>query len=278
MIPRIIHQVWIQGLYETPRRYRRWAATWAELNPGWEHRIWDETSLISLMTGLDPRWLEVFSSQPDTLGKADVARYCLLQTFGGVYADMDTTCLRPIGPVLNGSQAGFQASIYRLPFQRSLFPDAPWDLLTNSVVASPPGHEIWERVLKQLHDERGRNRWVIERTGPRLLWPIVRRYAGESPGDVRLIGTPEIHTAFYLPRRWMRFQKRLRRRLCVVDYNESGRCAMREALRFRNLPGSVRAIWTYFTQRSTLALFAPDSVEPDECASEANGPPPKITA
>jgi hypothetical protein len=278
MIPRIIHQLWIQGLYEMPRRYRRWAATWPELNPDWEHRIWDETSIISLMAGLDRRWAKVFSSQPDALGRADVARYCLLHTFGGVYADMDTTCMRPIGPLLDGSRAGFQASIYRLPFQQSLLSGAPYDLLTNSVMASLRGHKIWERVLTQLNDGRGNDRWTIERTGPKLLWPIVKRYADECPEGVRLIGTPEICTGFYLPRRWMRFEKRFRQQLRVVDYNESGRRAMRESLRWRNLPGSAQSIWAYFTRRSTLALFAQHSADVGNSGREADGPTPGITA
>ena len=38
--------------------------------------------------------------------KADLARYLIVHTFGGVYSDVDTLCLRPIDTWADGNQVG----------------------------------------------------------------------------------------------------------------------------------------------------------------------------
>jgi len=238
-IPSIIHQIWIQGAAEMPPRYRRWSATWASRNPGWEHRVWDENSLRSLMTAHRPEWWRIYDGQPEMEARADVGRYAVLQALGGVYADMDTVCVRPIGDVLMASSARFQASTYPMPFKKSICPDRPYDFLTNSIMASSPDHLIWNDVLAHLQRHATRHLLMPGRTGPAMLWPIVRNYGERYPGDVRLLGWPHVFTAFYLPRRLMRLRSRFESDLRALDYNDSARRTMRNAVRLSRLPHTI---------------------------------------
>lgn len=217
-IPRSIHQIWIQGADALPPQYRAAALTWKNRNPGWTHRLWDEESLRALMLARAPEWWAVYSVQPEVEAKADVARYALLQTFGGLYADIDTECRRPIAPLLARSDSRLQATYYSND-RRS-----PIECATNSVVASCPGHPIWPLVLRRLQTN-GLHMLVVCRTGPDMLRPILRQYTEDNPGDVALIGYPHAITTFILPRLSMRAISWMRKENCILDFNDSGRRA-----------------------------------------------------
>jgi mannosyltransferase OCH1-like enzyme len=217
-IPRCIHQIWIQGADAVPPRYRAAALTWKKRNPGWTHRLWDEKSLRALMLARAPEWWAVYSVQPEVEAKADVARYALLHAIGGLYADIDTECRRPIGPLLARSNSRLHATYYSGD-RRS-----PIECATNSVVASCPRHPIWSLVLRRL-EGNGLHMLVVCRTGPDMLRPLLRQYAEDNPGDVTLIGYPHAITTFIMPRVSMRALSWMRRENCILDFNDSGRRA-----------------------------------------------------
>jgi len=90
-IPKIIHQIWI-GPRRFPRKYARWAETWKHLNPSWEYKLWTEKELKSL------KFInQSFFDNSKSIGfKSDLARYEILNLYGGLYLDTDFECIKPI--------------------------------------------------------------------------------------------------------------------------------------------------------------------------------------
>ena len=43
-IPRIIHRIWV-GPEELPAEFAAFGEQWADMHPGWEHRLWTEDNL-----------------------------------------------------------------------------------------------------------------------------------------------------------------------------------------------------------------------------------------
>ena len=41
-IPRIIHQIWWQGMDKLPKKYQRFKESWVEHHPGWKIMYWDK--------------------------------------------------------------------------------------------------------------------------------------------------------------------------------------------------------------------------------------------
>jgi mannosyltransferase OCH1-like enzyme len=232
-IPHCIHQIWIQGADALPRRYRAGASTWVRRNAGWTHQIWDEVSLRGLMLARAPEWWDVYARQPEVEAKADVARYAVLDTLGGLYADIDTECRRPVAALLESSSARLHTTFYSWDMR------APIDCATNSVVASAPGHPIWPLVLRQVA-VNGLHITVVCRTGPEMLRPILRRYAEENPGQVGLIGYPHAITTFITSRLALRAISRVRRENCILDFNDSARRAARPKLNGHSLLAFAR--------------------------------------
>jgi mannosyltransferase OCH1-like enzyme len=218
-IPRIIHQIWIQGVDALPDRYRQLTATWTLHHPQWTHRLWDETSLHALLA--ETVWWPIYEKQPELIARADVARYALLQRFGGVYADVDVECRRPIDRLLDNAR--FCVTKYTHP---RLTP-TPFADATNSFLASVPAHPLWDDVLARLEDEASAGCFVTERTGPAMLARILETHAD----DVRLLRFPHAFTTALFPALTMRAFSRIVAANCILDFNDSGRATVRRIAR-----------------------------------------------
>lgn len=81
-LPRVIHMYWQQGFDDVPEIVRRSVASWTEMNPGWEVKLWsgrpfDEFPVPADMT------LNAY---------ANLVRLKLLRDEGGVWADATSIC------------------------------------------------------------------------------------------------------------------------------------------------------------------------------------------
>jgi mannosyltransferase OCH1-like enzyme len=131
-IPRIIHQIWIGG--RLPAAYRAWSQSWRVLNKDWEYNLWDLRSIIQL--GLTNE--RSFRESPSFGVKSDIARYEILKKFGGVYADTDFECLRPMDEIVE--RCTFFAGI--------IFGPAP--VINNGLLGALPGHPLLREAIRGL--------------------------------------------------------------------------------------------------------------------------------
>ncbi|MEW5308712.1 MAG: hypothetical protein WDW38_000650 [Sanguina aurantia] len=94
-IPHIIHQV--HGLYhDGPPRQLTSMMSFKQLNPEYIHIMWGEADVNEFVDSYFPALATTFRHLHLPVLKADLVRYLLVFTFGGVYSDMDTVCLKPI--------------------------------------------------------------------------------------------------------------------------------------------------------------------------------------
>ena len=102
-IPKIIHQVW-EGRTEPsmPARLQILARTWQEKNPNWEYHLWNGEEMDKLVETHFPEYLSIYKSFPYSVQRWDTIRYMILYLYGGVYADLDSECFRPIDELLEG--------------------------------------------------------------------------------------------------------------------------------------------------------------------------------
>jgi mannosyltransferase OCH1-like enzyme len=73
--------------------------SWITKNPEWECRFWTDDDLLAFFKVERPDLLELYLSYPRPIQRADLARYCILQKFSGVYADVDTICRASLEPL-----------------------------------------------------------------------------------------------------------------------------------------------------------------------------------
>ena len=153
-IPRIIHQIWIGG--SLPERYAGFARSWAAINPDFDYRLWNEDSIGRV---LDERIGGIFEKTVNVGAKSDIARYAILEKFGGIYADTDFECLRPMGPLVD-----------RTSFLAGITVDESPQLM-NSLMGAAPGHPFLRYLLDSLKEPllSGKDEAVLGSTGPHFL-------------------------------------------------------------------------------------------------------------
>ncbi|KAL6751439.1 nucleotide-diphospho-sugar transferase [Haematococcus lacustris] len=103
-IPKMIHQVY--GLFagKQPPWYLALSLdTFKRLNPGWTHLLWGPADVEAFVAQHHPALWPAYQRLALPVLKADLVRYLLMLTFGGVYADIDTRCLQPIESWADGA-------------------------------------------------------------------------------------------------------------------------------------------------------------------------------
>jgi hypothetical protein len=172
MIPHIIHQTWKTD--DMPENFRAFSATWRDRNPGWTCRFWSDRDLLEFVAARYPAWLELFCSYRLGVQRADAGRYMLLHHFGGIYADMDSECIRSLDPLASEDR------VILCEEPKSHWPRAascrglPM-MLFNGVMASPANHSFWPHLLTRMAEVRDASD-VLDSTGPCLLTGSVLSY------------------------------------------------------------------------------------------------------
>lgn len=181
-VPRIIHQTWIDA---HPPTTHGDPDSWRRLNPDWAYRLWTDDDLLDFMRQEFPDLLNQYLGYPLPVQRVDLARYCLLKRFGGLYADIDTRCLAPLEPlagdprvILCEEPPEHIGPARRRGMDRMFF---------NGTMASPAAHPFWDTVIDlcRLMFPR-RDGDVLDTTGPLLLtaavlqWPEPDRLALNS--------------------------------------------------------------------------------------------------
>jgi len=85
MIPYKIHHIWLQG--GIPEKYQENYDIWGRTLPEWEHRVWDEDTLLSLCTAeQEDSYLKIET----LINRVNFLKYILMYNEGGIYADLDS--------------------------------------------------------------------------------------------------------------------------------------------------------------------------------------------
>ncbi len=182
MIPREFHAIWFGS--DLPLVYAGYLERWAELHPDYTMTLWTEDNLPPLINQqLFDEAEEIVPAHAVGQFRADVARYEILATYGGIYVDVDLEPLRPIGPLL---------ARYDDPFPRRGL--IAWEVddvwVNNAFVALGPGHPLATYAIRDLpgraRRHRGSTASVI--SGPKMITPLA-------------LGRVKHHDLFILPSR-----------------------------------------------------------------------------
>jgi mannosyltransferase OCH1-like enzyme len=180
-VPLVLHQIWL-GSLPLPPATQAWADHCAR--HGVNYRLWREADLAK--EGFDQHSsFHAMLAQGDYPGAVDVARYLILERFGGIYLDCDwyparddlsfADCLPLVGLSALAEDTPRQTGLGSL-------------LLTNSYIATPPGHPVFTRILnvmpKAMAALPGAPAWWS--TGP-LLLSVVFRGTSFSVPDARFV-------------------------------------------------------------------------------------------
>lgn len=176
-IPRVIHQTWKDE--RIPDGMASWVASWHRLHPDWEYRLWTDEDNRALVRAQFPELLPRYDAYSNPVERADAARYLYLFVHGGIYADLDYECLRPMGPLLRGRTCvlGLEPDEHCRTHHRPRIVSDAW-------IAAAPGHPLLAAVLEELLTcqplDADANLRILEGSGPFMLTRVADRLTDED--------------------------------------------------------------------------------------------------
>lgn len=181
VIPKHIHQMFF---YETdkviPEALEQARNTWTKNHPGFKYTLWNATTVQSLISTRYPRLLNVYDSYTHWVRRADMARYVVLHTFGGIYIDLD---IKSKGVDLNN----LYDNINKTSGVVLYLTNPP--ITSNDFMMSKPYHPFMTHVLCGLRDA---NHWyglpyltTMMATGPLFLNSRFKSYSNKT--DIELL-------------------------------------------------------------------------------------------
>ena len=203
-IPKVLHQTWKTP--QVPAEWRSFRESWLRHHPGWRHVLWTDEDNRRLIAEHHPWFLPVYDAFPRHIQRVDAAKYFILYTHGGVYADLDSECLQPLDPLLarGGAVVGRSRD----------------GVIECAVLASPPRHPLWEIAFREMQAPpllarlfRGRRRvdatHVLFSTGPQMMRRAVRRYLAEHCRGEAAPGITVLPPRYLSARTWWQRYERI---------------------------------------------------------------------
>ncbi len=167
IIPKIVHQTW--KTKNVPEKCKEWVKSWKEKNPGWEYRLWTDEDNRNLIKGYFPRFLRIYDSFHKPIYRADIARYCIIYIHGGVYADLDFECLKPMEELVKDDKCFF-----------GLEPKEHWkgeNVVCNAIFGSTANNPLFVYFLREIYKRSLVNmrRSPVDLTGPKLITDVMAK-------------------------------------------------------------------------------------------------------
>ncbi|KAI8609440.1 nucleotide-diphospho-sugar transferase [Chytriomyces sp. MP71] len=167
------------------------------MNPNYTYKLWTDADNRALVAQQYPWFLATYDGFDDPIMRADASRLFYMHQYGGVYADLDFECLKPLDPLLKSHAAVLGSMTTGSSFFMRVH------ALPNAFMASRPGHPFWLSCARRIM--RGRNQmWggtVEQRTGPVMLYRCLKGYQRTSGWSVDPVWvTPKVYLSFLVVR------------------------------------------------------------------------------
>lgn len=166
-IPKIIHQIWLGS--KIPDRYKKLNDSFKQLNPDWEYRLWSDED-IEEFNLINKKAFDIAGNYGM---KSDIARYEIVEKFGGIYADTDFECLKPLDDFIGCS---FFCGLF--------FSKNPEIAFPNGLFGSIPNNKILKDLISGINIiNLSKPDDIMNATGPYYFGRIVTKYFLEDKNN-----------------------------------------------------------------------------------------------
>jgi len=164
MIPKIIHNIWIQGYENLPNENKVTYTNIKKINPEWDFMIWDDEMIKKLLKKYPSIYniyikTNNYTETDNNTIKSDIARYIIMKEYGGLYFDIDFNCTSSFDGLFldENTETNANAEInntiyiassnanlwsYINPFQKAKY--------CSCFMAMDKNHPIWDSVIQKL--------------------------------------------------------------------------------------------------------------------------------
>lgn len=181
VIPCHIHQTWKTNEWaELPDWVQTSVTSFKGVNPGCNHTLWSDADIVAFIGEKFPAMRESFLELAP-VQRADMFRYAVIYHFGGIYADVDVTCSKPINewgvPPDTEFIVGYETAHHLSEREREQLLFGRPEQFEQWMFGAIAGHPALKRCLDSFAQRR---MWgvqdTIELTGPSLFSDSVHEF------------------------------------------------------------------------------------------------------
>ncbi|TPX34705.1 hypothetical protein SmJEL517_g02673 [Synchytrium microbalum] len=217
------------------QRLKAWSNTCKRLHPMWEYRLWTDEDNDRIVHEHYVWFLPTYKSFKKPILKVDSVRYMYMHRYGGVYADLDVECLRPMDSLLDAGQV----LVPLMSSEYALIHNIP-----NAWMASVPGHMFWIfmllNVMKRAKLKDADTRLPEEITGPVPLYETYYNWV-ENYG-VDGLGVTLLAPGLIFPYAW-NTKIEAEREVCWAVSSKHNTTACKELLDVKKLGSYTISYW-----------------------------------
>lgn len=135
MIPKTIWQTY-KDPYEKLTDYMKDAMySWKQYNPKYQVNYMDDAQAAQfILEEYGKEWYDLFINLPVGVMKGDLWRYMIIYSYGGIYADLDTICSRPVSSWIKNGYKMFVCPENDRDFCQWTFAASPKNPIIGSVL------------------------------------------------------------------------------------------------------------------------------------------------
>jgi mannosyltransferase OCH1-like enzyme len=179
MITKKIFQTHEWDYCDLPENFKKTSMSWINLNPGWEYIYHNREERADFVLTYYPYLYESFLKYPGML-QSDVWRYCIVYKYGGVYADMDSVCRKPLDYML---EAYTDEDLLAMDKDSVASPEREKGYVNNSNFAAVKNSKVLKKVIEDLYGKM-LSKEQSGRTGPPITWYCFADNASNLDGIV----------------------------------------------------------------------------------------------
>lgn len=186
MIEKHIHQIWIQGIKHLKgynKTFFKYSKNIKETFEDCEYTLWDDDMITNEMEEDNPKLYEIYKSTRQYAAKSDIARYYILNKYGGIYIDMDYEAFENFYWLFAGDINFAVVMPSKVSGQKQLFNTYVNSTygINNCVIGSSKNSIILEYIINKINKNANKNKiqnwkWIMTITGPTALENAVLKF------------------------------------------------------------------------------------------------------
>ncbi len=180
-IPKIIHQIWMQGEDNIPEKYNKNIESIKSIHKNWEYILWDEIKILKLISS-NKEWLDLYYKFVYLHQKIDFAKYIILYTFGGIYVDIDVELIKSFDSLINEfNNADIIVSKLNINSTESLITTGYPESYNNGIIISKKRGEVIKKLIDTIltsfykSDLHFKVAYINSTTGPQIFTKVINK-------------------------------------------------------------------------------------------------------
>ena len=181
IIPKIIHQTHATKLHALP--FKAEILSWQTRNPSWSYEFYTNEDCEFIVKHEMPDYYQTYRALSNAIQRSDFFRYLIVMHRGGVYVDVDTTCMQPLDDIILATDTlvvGYENIFddHYTAHERTYSKQAQ---LSQWFFAATPEHPVLRAVCDHINAHNripDVNTGILDSTGPGIWTNIILNYQG----------------------------------------------------------------------------------------------------